>query len=77
MLTQAAVHTEGINWESVAAIVSIVITVVGGIFGIIARMVSNRITTAIDRFRIEVVGQLDTRLTRVEEAVEFYGRRRR
>jgi len=36
------------------------------IAGLFAKLIGGQITTAIDKFRIEVVSQLDTRLTKLE-----------
>jgi hypothetical protein len=60
------VHTSGVNWQSVAAIVGAVVVAMSAVFGLIARVVSNQITGAINKFRIEVVDKLDRRLTRIE-----------
>lgn len=59
------VHTTGVNWESVAAIV----TILSIVFGFIARMVGSMIVRAIDKFQIRVVNQLEHRLTTVETQV--------
>jgi hypothetical protein len=60
------VHTAGINWASVGAIVGTVATTMTIIVGISAKLVANQISSAIDKFRIEVVSKLDTRITRIE-----------
>jgi hypothetical protein len=65
-LAAASVHTEGVNWELVAAVVTCVVTTMTVVFGLFARLVSGQITSAIDRFRIEVVSVMDKRLTIVE-----------
>ena len=62
-----AVHTTGINWEQIAAFT----VVAGAILGMIGRYVGRMIRDAIDQFRHEVVGQLDNRLTSVENDVKL------
>ena len=71
------VHTTGVNWDSVAAIVGIisgVITtfaiIVGWISKSFAKYITNQITSSINQFRIEVVATLENRLTRVEDMTE-------
>lgn len=66
MSLATTVHTSGVNWQSVAAIVGAVVVAMSAVFGLIARVVSNQITGAINKFRIEVVDKLDRRLTRIE-----------
>jgi hypothetical protein len=61
------VHTTGINWASVTAIVGGCVVILSFIMGIVSKYLGNRITGSIDRFRIDVVNQLDSRLTKVEE----------
>jgi hypothetical protein len=65
MLAQAAVHTVGVNWESVFAICGILSCV----FGILAAYISARVTGAIDKLRIEVISKMETRLSLLEMAV--------
>lgn len=73
----AAVHTTGVNWQSVAVITSIVVGLLSTVFGVVARLVSNQITAAINKFRVDVVSQLDTRLTSVETKLDdLHGKRR-
>jgi len=67
LATAAPVHTTGINWASVFTIVIGIVGALSIIFGFVSRYLGNRITGSIDKFRIEVVSQLDTRLTKVEE----------
>lgn len=67
VLAAQVVHTTGINWASVLTIILTVVTLVSFIVGFTSRYLGNRITGSIDKFRIEVVSQLDTRLTKVEE----------
>jgi hypothetical protein len=64
-----AVHTTGINWPSVLTIVCAIVGALAIIFGVIARAVSNSVTSAIDHFRIEVITKMDTRLALLELAV--------
>jgi hypothetical protein len=66
MLAQATVHTTGVNWESVIAIVASTIVILSAMIGAFAKIISDRITSAINRFRLDVVNQLDNRLTAVE-----------
>jgi hypothetical protein len=68
------VHTTGVNWELVAAIVTCVVTTMTVIFGLFARLVSGQITSAIDRFRIEVVSVMDKRLAVVEAILGVRGK---
>jgi len=70
VILATTVHTSGINWASVLTITGSVITVVTIVFGFIARLVSNQITSAINKFRIEVVTKLDIRLTHVEQKLD-------
>jgi len=60
------VHATGVNWDAVVAITCSVIVAMSVIGGLFARLVGGQITTAIDKFRIEVINSLDTRLTRLE-----------
>ena len=64
--TIQTVKTTGVNWTSVVTIVCSTIVALSVVFGFLTRMLSGRITGAIDKFRIEVVSQLDLRLTAVE-----------
>lgn len=64
--TTPTVHTSGINWQSVIAIVGGTITIMSIVFGLFAKVISDKITNAINKFRIDVVTQLDLRLTSVE-----------
>jgi hypothetical protein len=68
MITEAVttVHTSGINWPSVVAIVSGTVVFLSIIVGAFAKIISDRITNAINKFRIDVINQLDNRLTAVE-----------
>jgi hypothetical protein len=59
------VHTEGVNWELVATIC----TILTFTFGILAYYISTRITTSIHKFRIEVISKMETRLALLEMAV--------
>jgi hypothetical protein len=63
------VRTTGINWESIAVIAGSVAAVMSLIIGAFAKWISNQITGAINKFRIEVISQMDTRLTSVETKV--------
>jgi pyruvate/oxaloacetate carboxyltransferase len=76
-LATAAVHTTGINWTSV---LTIVVSILSGIAVLSAglasvvrsssRQVATTITAAINQFRIDVVNQLDVRLTAVETKMD-------
>jgi hypothetical protein len=66
MTLAAVVHTTGINWESVTAIVGCIVLLMTTIGGIFAWYVSIRITSAIDRFRVDVVTTLAVRVAAVE-----------
>ena len=68
--TTPVVHTTGVNWISVLTITLTIVTLLSIILGLVSRVLANRITGAIDKFRIDVVTQLDTRLTRVEAKLE-------
>lgn len=74
MLTSAAVHTTGINWDSVATIVTSIVTAISLIGGFMikrfAKYLGDRIDRAIDKLRIDPIGKLDTRLVRVEAVLE-------
>lgn len=70
MIAVAAVHTTGVNWVSVIAICVGVATLMSLIIGIFAKVISGQITSAIDRFRNEVVNMLEHRLTVVEVKVD-------
>jgi hypothetical protein len=72
MYLATTVHTSGVNWESVIAIVGGVVTIMTVIFGLFARYVSNSITGSIDRFRIEVIQKLDRRITVLETLAKLY-----
>lgn len=71
------VHTTGINWDSVAAIVGIVsgviatFAIIAGWLGrMFAKYITTQITGSINRFRIEVVATLEHRLTHLEDMVD-------
>jgi ABC-type lipoprotein release transport system permease subunit len=79
VITQVAqtVHTAGVNWDSVAAIVGIISGVIatfaiiaGWVSKSFAKYITNQITSSINQFRIEVVATLENRLTRVEDMAE-------
>lgn len=70
-----AVHTTGVNWESVAVIAGFVTTLVTLLFGIFARLVANQITNAINKLRIDVIRQIELRLTEVETVLKNNRRR--
>jgi hypothetical protein len=74
----AAVHTVGINWASVVTIVASVVVIMTAMLGVLARYVAAKITSAIDKFRIEAFEPLEGRVTVVETIVGVpeQGRRR-
>lgn len=76
-LADAAVHTAGINWESVGTIIAATVAAMSFVFGVFARYVSGRITAAIDRFRIDVISKMDVRISILEEKSIDSGNRRR
>lgn len=67
------VHTAGINWESVGTIIAAVVAALSFIIGAFARYISNKITGAIDKFRIDVISRMDTRISLLELSV--FGKR--
>ena len=75
LLAETTVKTSGINWESVAAIVTCVVTVMTVLFGVFARLVSGQITSSIDRLRIEVIAVMDKRLAIVETILGIRNRK--
>ena len=70
MAVATTVHTTGVNWVSVCAICVGVATLMSIIIGVFARVIGTQITSAIDRFRNEVVNMLEHRLTIVEVKVD-------
>ena len=76
-LADTVVHTTGINWESVGTIIAATVAAMSFIFGLSARYVSGRITTAIDKFRIDVISKMDTRISILEEKSIDAGNRSR
>ena len=65
-LANATVRTSGINWESVGTIIAAVVAAMTFVLGLFARYVSGQITGSIDKFRIDVISRLDTRITILE-----------
>jgi predicted cation transporter len=69
-----AVHTTGINWESVTTIIVGIVTtisIIGGLFiKYLSQQIKDGIVSAIDRFRIDVINKLDLRLTTVESKLD-------
>ena len=66
MISMATVHATGVNWDAVVAISCSVVAAMSVIGGVFAKLIAGQMTQAIDKFRIEVVMQLDTRLTKLE-----------
>jgi hypothetical protein len=69
VIALAAVHTTGINWASVAAIVSLVVVIMTSVLTVLARYIGAKVTAAIDKFRIEAFEPLEGRVTVVETIV--------
>jgi hypothetical protein len=69
MLASGSIHTTGVNWELVSAVVTCVVLVMTAVFSVIAKLVTNQISGAINRFRIEVIAKMDNRLTILEQIV--------
>jgi hypothetical protein len=61
-----AVHTTGVNWQSVIVIVASIVTILSLLGAAVGKYVANRVTGAINEFQIAVVQKLDTRLVAVE-----------
>lgn len=64
------VRTAGVNWESIAVIAGVISSMMALIVGAFAKWISNQITGAINKFRIEVITQIHIRLTSVENTVK-------
>lgn len=64
----STVHTSGIDWASVITMVSSVVVIMSLVLAVIGKFIANKITSAIDGFRIEVIAKLDTRITILEQA---------
>lgn len=62
-------HTVGINWPSVLTIICAIVGAVAIIFAGIAKVVTNAVTNSIDKFRIEVIAKMETRLSILEQIV--------
>lgn len=84
MLALGTVHTSGINFASYFAIVGSIVGIVAGmgaIAGLLAsrrsKQMSEQITGAINQFRIDVINQLEHRLTSVENKVDTVNRNTR
>jgi hypothetical protein len=73
ILAEITTHTSGINWESVGTIVAAVVAFITLALSIIGRLVTNKITGSIDKFRIDVISRMDVRISLLEQAV--FGRR--
>lgn len=72
----AVVHTAGVNWQATVAIVGSVVIIMSAVIGVFSRWIAGQITGAINKFRIDVVAQLDIRLTAVETKLSDLGRGR-
>jgi hypothetical protein len=64
-----AVRTTGINWASVLTIICSIVGALAIIFAFMAKLVTNAVTTSIDKFRIEVIAKMDVRLSILEQIV--------
>lgn len=56
-----------VDWAPVLTVMVSILTVASLVLGFFARMVGNQISGSINKFRIEVVNELETRLARVEQ----------
>lgn len=74
ILTDAAVHTTGINWTSVLTIIVSIVTLLSILGAIVGKYIANQITNAISRFQDAVVDKLDNRLTIVETKLDTLNR---
>lgn len=72
----AVVHTAGVNWQATVAIVGGVVVIMSAVIGVFSRWIAGQITGAINQFRVDVVAQLDLRLTAVETKLSDLGRGR-
>ena len=71
IIAVATVHTSGINWESVATIITAIIVVSTAITGYVGRQITHAVTDLGDRLEAkletkETVARIDTRLTVLE-----------
>lgn len=62
----STVHTSGVNIESVVIIVSSCCVIMSFVVGAFAKVVAKAITGAIDKFRLDVIAKLETRITILE-----------
>jgi hypothetical protein len=74
-LTDTAVHTTGINWESVAVIASSVVIIVAAITGWFTKQITHAIYDLATRLELkleskEVVNAINLRLTALETSVK-------
>lgn len=67
MVTELTTHTSGVNWESVATIVSSVAVIMSLIIGVFAKVISNQIAGAINKLRLDVISSLDLRVVALEQ----------
>lgn len=65
------VHTVGINWVSVATTIGVLVGILSVVLGVLAKFVAAQVTGSINTLRIQVIEQLDKRLSRLETIVEF------
>jgi hypothetical protein len=68
----STVHTAGVNWESVAVIVSAIATTMAFILTLFARVIGGSIAGAVDKLRIEVIAKMDNRITTLEIMARLY-----
>jgi hypothetical protein len=74
-LADTAVHTTGINWESVAVIASSIVIVMAGVTGWFARQITHAIGDLSTKLELkleskEVVNAINLRLTVIETTVK-------
>lgn len=77
-----SVHTTGINWESIAVIVTAVLTIVGAFTGWIGNKIRNAIEnqTSMLEAKLETkekVASIDRRLMHVEDRMRYRDKGRR
>jgi len=67
MVAEITTHTNGINWASVVTLVGSVAVTMSIIIGVFAKVISNQITGAINKLRIDVISDLYLRITALEQ----------
>lgn len=74
------VHTSGINWESIAVIAGVLLTIVTAFVGWIGKRISQAVDNLSEKLELKLetkdaVNAINTRLTRVEQSLADRGRR--